>query len=246
MRTIIRKDERKFNELRTISLDPNYLRFAHGSCLVKFGNTHVICSATIEEKVPSFLRNTGYGWITAEYSMLPCSTHERSEREVIRGKQSGRTQEIQRLIGRVFRSVVNLKAIGERQIKLDCDVIQADGGTRSASITGSYVALYMALIWLGKKKSLYNKIPIINQIAAISCGIIQNEIYLDLDYNEDSNSDVDANFIIADNGKIVEIQTTAEKSLLHQDQLNLMLDFARNGINSIMKIQNRIINEIKT
>ena len=177
----MRKDKRKANELRSIFLGPSFSKYAEGSCFVKFGDTHVICTATIEEKVPPFLRNTGSGWITAEYGMLPRATHQRVDREASKGKQTGRTQEIQRLIGRSLRAVVDLSLLGERQIRIDCDVLQADGGTRTASITGAYVAMHLALANLVKNKKLA-KLPIIDQVAAISCGIFKEEALLDLDY----------------------------------------------------------------
>ena len=214
----MRKD-RSFNEMRQISFKKNVNMHADGSCLVKFGNTHVLCLASIDDKVPHWLRNTGKGWITAEYGMLPRSTNIRMDREATKGKQSGRTQEIQRLIGRSLRSIVDLSNLGERQIKIDCDVIQADGGTRTASISGGFVALYLAV---QKIQNNYNiQKPIIkNHIGAISAGIIDDKPFLDLDYNEDSNAQVDANFVIADNEKISEIQVTGEEFFLAK--INIM------------------------
>lgn len=240
MMMITRLDKRKSNELRQIFLGPGFAKYAEGSCFVKFGDTHVICTATIEEKVPSFLRNSKTGWITAEYGMLPRATHQRVDREASRGKQSGRTQEIQRLIGRALRSVVDLKALGERQIKIDCDVTQADGGTRTASITGAYVALHQALQKLVNKKILPS-LPIIDQIAAISCGMSNGSALLDLNYEEDSSADVDANFIITGSGKLVEIQATAEKSAFTEKEFTNMLDYARQGISSLIDMQKQAL-----
>lgn len=237
---ITRLDKRKSNELRQIFLGPGFAKYAEGSCFVKFGDTHVICTATIEEKVPSFLRNSKTGWITAEYGMLPRATHQRVDREASRGKQSGRTQEIQRLIGRALRSVVDLKALGERQIKIDCDVTQADGGTRTASITGAYVALHQALQKLVNKKILPS-LPIIDQIAAISCGMSNGSALLDLNYEEDSSADVDANFIITGSGKLVEIQATAEKSAFTEKEFTNMLEYARQGIGSLIDMQKQAL-----
>ena len=192
---------RTFKELREISFETNVNLHAEGSCLVKFGNTHVLCTASIDEKTPPWLRNSGKGWVTAEYGMLPRSTNTRMDREAARGKQSGRTQEIQRLIGRSLRSIVSLENLGERQIKIDCDVIQADGGTRTASISGGFVALYQAVIQLKKNYNISK--PIIKEfIGAVSAGIIDEQPSLDLDYNEDSNAQVDANFVICESGKI--------------------------------------------
>ena len=210
----MRKD-RAFDQIREIVFETNINIHAEGSCLVKFGDTQVICTASIDEKTPPWLRGSGKGWVTAEYGMLPRSTNTRIDRESARGKQSGRTQEIQRLIGRSLRSVVNLENLGERQIKIDCDVVQADGGTRTAAISGSFVALYLAI---DKLKKNYNiEKPIIkNFVAAISVGIIANKVCVDLDYSEDSKAEVDANFVICDNGKISEIQATGEElSLIH-------------------------------
>lgn len=236
----MRKD-RSFNEMRQISFEKNVNMHADGSCLVKFGNTHVLCLASIDDKVPHWLRNTGKGWITAEYGMLPRSTNIRMDREAAKGKQSGRTQEIQRLIGRSLRSIVDLSNLGERQIKIDCDVIQADGGTRTASISGGFVALYLAV---QKIQNNYNiQKPIIkNHIGAISAGIIDNKPFLDLDYNEDSNAEVDANFVIADNEKISEIQVTGEEFFFSKDQYNELFVLANKGIKKIIEIQKQILN----
>jgi ribonuclease PH len=221
-------------------LDLNVSKHAEGSCLVKFGDTHVLCTATVEEKVPGWMKNTGAGWVTAEYGMLPRSTHSRMDREAAKGKQSGRTQEIQRLIGRALRAVVDMKALGERQVKIDCDVIQADGGTRTASITGGYVALYLAvqhLITIGACKSN----PIIDSIAAISCGIYKGTPVLDLDYDEDSSAETDANFVIMGKGGIVEIQGTAEKDPFSEAQFLELLSLAKQGCNDLKILQDKAV-----
>ncbi len=236
----MRHDKRKANELRSVFLGPGFSKHAEGSCFVKVGDTHIICTATIEEKVPPFLRNTGSGWITAEYGMLPRATHSRVDREAAKGKQSGRTQEIQRLIGRALRSTIDLKALGERQIRIDCDVIQADGGTRTASITGAYVALHQALQKLVDKKVL-KELPIIDQVAAISCGISKGEGVLDLDYIEDSSAEVDANFVITGSGKLVEIQATAEKDPFTDQEFTTMLDLAKGGIAELIALQKQVL-----
>ncbi len=224
----MRTDGRAENNLRTISLIPGFSKHAEGSCLVKFGDTHVLCTATVEEKVPPFLRNSGTGWVTAEYGMLPRATHERTDREAAKGKQSGRTQEIQRLIGRALRSILDRKALGERQIKIDCDVIQADGGTRTASITGAYVALHMACQKL-LKDGLIPTMPLTDSVCAISCGIKDGTCLLDLNYLEDSSAEVDANFVMTGNGLIVEVQGTAEEKPFTEAQLTSMLKLARDG-----------------
>ena len=231
----MRKD-RSFNEMREISFEKNVNIHADGSCLVKFGNTHVLCLATIDEKVPHWLKNTGRGWITAEYGMLPRSTNTRMDREAAKGKQSGRTQEIQRLIGRSLRSVTNLSDLAEKQIKIDCDVIQADGGTRTASISGAFVSLYIAIKKLRQNYNIQK--PIIkNFIAAVSTGIVDNKPLLDLDYNEDSAAEVDANFVMTDTNQISEIQVTGEEFLFEDSQLNEMLDLAKKGIGEIIEKQ---------
>lgn len=236
----MRADKRQPNELRSVFLGPSFAKYAEGSCFVKFGDTHVICAATIEEKVPPFLRNTGAGWITAEYGMLPRSTHERTDREAARGKQTGRTQEIQRLIGRALRSVVDLKALGERQIRIDCDVLQADGGTRTASITGAFVAMHQAMTKLLNTKKI-KSFPIIDQLAAVSVGVINNEICLDLNYLEDSAAQVDANFIMTGSGKLVEIQACAEKDPFTEEQLLEMLSLAKSGIAELVTLQKQVL-----
>ena len=235
----MRKD-RSFNQMRVISFEKNVNIHADGSCLVKFGNTHVLCLASIDEKVPHWLKNTGKGWVTAEYGMLPRSTNTRMDREAAKGKQSGRTQEIQRLVGRSLRSIVDLSNLGERQIKVDCDVIQADGGTRTASISGGFVALYLAI---NKIKNNYNiQKPIIkNYIGAISAGIIDNKPLLDLDYKEDSEAEVDANFVICETGEISEIQVTGEEYFFSDNQFNEIFNLAKKGIREIIEIQKKTL-----
>ncbi len=231
----MRKD-RSFNQMREISFEKNVNIHADGSCLVKFGNTHVLCLATIDEKVPHWLKNTGKGWVTAEYGMLPRSTNTRMDREAAKGKQSGRTQEIQRLIGRSLRSIVDLSNLGERQIKVDCDVIQADGGTRTASISGGFISLYLAI---EKLKNNYNlQKPIIkNFIGAVSTGIVENKAILDLDYKEDSEAQVDANFVICDSDEISEIQVTGEEFFFSDSQFTEMFSLAKIGIKEIISKQ---------
>ena len=231
----MRKD-RSFNQMREISFEKNVNIHADGSCLVKFGNTHVLCLATIDEKVPHWLKNTSKGWVTAEYGMLPRSTNTRMDREAARGKQSGRTQEIQRLIGRSLRSIVDLSNLGERQIKIDCDVIQADGGTRTASISGGFISLYLAI---EKLKNNYNlQKPIIkNFIGAVSTGIVENKALLDLDYREDSEAQVDANFVICDSDEISEIQVTGEEFFFNDAQFIEMFSLAKIGVKEIISKQ---------
>ena len=222
--------------MREISFEKNVNIHADGSCLVKFGNTHVLCLATIDEKVPHWLKNTGKGWVTAEYGMLPRSTNTRMDREAAKGKQSGRTQEIQRLIGRSLRSIVDLSNLGERQIKIDCDVIQADGGTRTASISGGFISLYLAI---EKLKNNYNlQKPIIkNFIGAVSTGIVENKALLDLDYREDSEAQVDANFVICDSDEISEIQVTGEEFFFNDNQFSEMFSLAKIGVKEIITKQ---------
>ena len=231
----MRKD-RSFNQMREISFEKNVNIHADGSCLVKFGNTHVLCLATIDEKVPHWLKNTGKGWVTAEYGMLPRSTNTRMDREAAKGKQSGRTQEIQRLIGRSLRSIIDLSNLGERQIKIDCDVIQADGGTRTASISGGFISLYLAI---EKLKNNYNlQKPIIkNFIGAVSTGIVENKAILDLDYKEDSDAQVDANFVICDSDEISEIQVTGEEFFCNDAQFTEMFSLAKIGVKKIISKQ---------
>ena len=224
------------NELRKIEIVPDFLDHAEGSCLISFGNTKVICAATIENKVPPFLKGTGTGWISAEYSLLPRSTNVRTEREAVKGKQTGRTHEIQRLIGRSLRAAFSLNNFGERQIKIDCDVIQAYGGTRTASICGACVAIGLAI-----KKMRFKVNPFRNLVAAVSCGIVDGKVLLDLDFSEDSRAEVDANFVMIDTGGLVEIQATGEKKVFENSQLMEMLEFSRQGINQIFKIQKDIL-----
>jgi ribonuclease PH len=219
-----------------VTFELNTAKHAEGSCLVKFGDTHVLCTASVDERVPSFLRNTGTGWVTAEYGMLPRSTNTRMDREAARGKQSGRTLEIQRLIGRSLRAVMDMKALGERQVRVDCDVLQADGGTRTASITGGFIALRLALSHL-HNKGVIKSIPLTGQVAAISCGIYQGAAVLDLDYDEDSNAEVDANFVLTGNGTIVEVQATAEEKAFQRTQFNELYALAENGISSLINLQ---------
>ncbi len=236
----MRPSGRAADQLREIALEINVNKYAEGSCLVKFGNTHVLCTASIDEKVPPFLRNTGKGWVTAEYGMLPRSTHTRTDREAAKGKQSGRTQEIQRLIGRALRAVTKLDGFGERQIKIDCDVIQADGGTRTAAITGSYVALHQAFR-LMKDMGAIAAIPLSGQVAAVSCGIYQGQTVLDLDYPEDSAAEADANFVLTSTGGIVEIQGTAEKDPFSEEQFLSLLKLARKGVGELTALQRQAL-----
>jgi ribonuclease PH len=226
--------------MRAVVLEPGFAKYAEGSCLARFGDTHVLCAATVEEKVPPFLRNTGRGWVTAEYGMLPRSTQTRTDREAARGKQSGRTQEIQRLVGRSLRAVTDLAALGERQIRIDCDVLQADGGTRTAAITGSYVALHLALQGLVAAKTLPS-LPLTDAVAAISCGIHEACPVLDLDYAEDSTAATDANFVLTGRGGIVEIQATAEHSPFEERQFAEMLALARRGVEQLIALQRRAL-----
>ena len=226
--------------MREISFEKNVNIHADGSCLVKFGNTHVLCLASIDEKVPHWLKNTGKGWVTAEYGMLPRSTNTRMDREAAKGKQSGRTQEIQRLIGRSLRSIVDLSNLGERQIKIDCDVIQADGGTRTASITGAWVALYDAVNFLLKSGKIAEN-PIFDQIGAISCGIWNEVEILDLDYEEDSSAETDGNFVLTASKGIVEIQVTAEQKPYNKSQFLNLLELADIGTQQIFNIQRKAL-----
>jgi ribonuclease PH len=222
--------------MRPIFLDLGFAKYAEGSCLAKFGDTHVLCTASVEERVPPFLRNTGKGWVTAEYGMLPRSTATRTDREATRGRQSGRTQEIQRLIGRSLRAVIDLTRLGERQIRIDCDVLQADGGTRTAAVTGSYVALHQACRHLVSAK-LLTDLPLHDSVAAISCGIVAGSAVLDLDYAEDSQAETDANFVLTGTGGIVEIQATAEGAPFDESLFAEMLRLARAGIDELTRHQ---------
>jgi len=236
----MRPSGRAADQLRDIVLEPGYAKYAEGSCMARFGETHVLCAATVEERVPGWMRDSGKGWVTAEYGMLPRSTHSRTNREAARGAQSGRTQEIQRLIGRSLRAVTDLKAMGEIQVRLDCDVIQADGGTRTAAITGSYVALHLAFqrcVDLGLMKA----IPLTDQIAAVSCGIFKDAQVLDLDYAEDSSAQADANFVFTGRGGIVEIQGTAEDAPFSPAQFDDLMALARKGIDELCQAQRRAI-----
>lgn len=236
----MRHSSRRPDQLRPVTFELGFTKHAEGSCLTKFGDTHVLCTASLEERVPPFLRNKGTGWITAEYGMLPRSTHSRVDREAARGKQSGRTQEIQRLIGRALRSVVDLKALGERQITIDCDVLQADGGTRTAAISGAYVALYRALQTLVEQGKI-ETLPLSHQVAAVSCGIVNGVSVLDLDYSEDSTAQADANFVLTDAGAIIEVQTTAEESPFEEKALLEMMALARLGITEITSLQRKAL-----
>ena len=239
----MRPSGRASDQLRPIVLEPGIAAHAEGSCLAKFGNTHVLCTASVEERVPPFLRNPGKGWITAEYGMLPRSTHTRTDREAARGKQTGRTQEIQRLIGRSLRAVADLTAFGERQITIDCDVLQADGGTRTAAITGAWVALHHAFQWLVKEGEI-DRLPLRDQVAAISCGISAGTPVLDLDYAEDSAADADANFVLTGAGAIIEIQGTAEKAPFSEAQFLELLRLARKGIGDLCAAQTKAIGKV--
>ncbi len=237
-----RPSGRAADQMRAVSLEPGFSRHAEGSCLVRFGDTHVLCAATVEERVPGWLRNSGRGWVTAEYGMLPRSTHTRTDREAARGKQSGRTQEIQRLIGRSLRAVTNMEGFGERQIRVDCDVLQADGGTRTAAITGSWVALHIALKGLVDKGAI-KSIPLIGQVAAISCGIYQGQPVLDLDYDEDSKAETDSNFVITDGGTLVEIQATAEGTPFTDAEFMELLRLARKGAGELAELQRAAVSD---
>jgi ribonuclease PH len=233
---MIRPSKRSPNQLREVTLTPGFAKYAEGSCLIKFGDTHVLCTASVEEKVPPFLKGTGMGWVTAEYGMLPRATLERTDREAAKGKQNGRTQEIQRLIGRALRAVVKREVMGEMQIRIDCDVLQADGGTRTASVTGGYVALALAI----KKLMAQGKLranPLSDAVAAISCGIYQGISVLDLDYVEDSVAETDANFVLTGSGGIVEIQGTAEGRPFAPSQFNELLELAQGGIKELIEKQ---------
>jgi ribonuclease PH len=236
----MRPSGRAPDQLRAVELVPRFNKYAEGSCLARFGDTHVLCTASIEERVPPHLRNSGTGWVTAEYGMLPRSTGTRTDREAARGKQSGRTQEIQRLIGRSLRAVTDLKGFGERSIKLDCDVLQADGGTRTAAVTGSYVALHLAFQHL-VRMGLLDKVPLTDQVAAVSCGIFKGRPVLDLDYVEDSAADADANFVLTARGGIVEVQGTAEKHPFAREIFAALLDLAEKGVAELALLQRQVL-----
>jgi ribonuclease PH len=232
----MRPSKRAFDDMRKVSMERGVARYAEGSCLIKFGETHVLCAASLEDKPPPWLRGKGQGWVTAEYAMLPRATHDRTRRESTTGKQSGRTQEIQRLIGRSLRAVVDLTALGERQITIDCDVLQADGGTRTAAITGAWVALHDAIQWM-KARDMIKGNPLKDHVAAVSCGIYNGVSVLDLDYAEDSNCGTDSNFVMTGKGGIVEVQGTAEGEPFTQEQLIELLTLARKGTVSLVELQ---------
>lgn len=239
---MIRPSGRNPADLRTVKIETDISKHAEGSCMIKFGDTHVLCTASVEDNVPRWMKNTGKGWVTAEYGMLPRSTGSRMDREAARGKQSGRTQEIQRLIARSLRAVVDMKAMGERQIKVDCDVIQADGGTRTASITGGYVALHLAFQHLVKIGAL-ESVPMNDSVSAISCGIYNGTPVLDLDYAEDSEAETDANFVITGKGGLCEIQGTAEKEPFSEAEFMQLLELAKNGCKALADVQNKALSE---
>jgi ribonuclease PH len=232
----MRPSRRQPEDLRAVTLERGVVKYAEGSCFVKFGDTHVLVTATLEDRLPPWLKGQGRGWITAEYGMLPRATLERTRREASTGRPSGRTQEIQRLIGRSLRAVVDIAALGERQITIDCDVIQADGGTRTAAITGAWVALYDCLGWM-KTRSIIVGDPLRDHVAAISCGICNGAAVLDLDYAEDSEAETDANFVMTGAGYLVEVQSTAEKTPFTEEQLLSLLALARKGIAKLVDLQ---------
>tara|TARA_B100000767_G_scaffold72576_1_gene69129 strand:- start:205 stop:918 length:714 start_codon:yes stop_codon:yes gene_type:complete len=235
----MRPSGRQLNEMRNVEIELDVSKYAEGSCLVKFGDTHVLCTASVENRVPPWLRNSGSGWVTAEYGMLPRSTGGRMRREASSGKQSGRTQEIQRLIGRSLRAIIDLKLLGEFQISIDCDVIQADGGTRTASITGAWVALRQSVNGLLRTREI-KKDPITGCVGAVSCGIYKNKAVLDLDYLEDSSAEADANFVLTDKGGVVEIQATAETSPFSEKKFSELLALAQKGVEEINIIQKNL------
>jgi len=236
----MRANGRAADALRPVFLETGVNKYAEGSCLVRFGDTHVLCTASVENTVPPFLRNSGRGWVTAEYGMLPRATNTRGNREAVRGGQGGRTHEIQRLIGRSLRAVTDMTGFGERQVKIDCDVIQADGGTRTAAITGSYVALHLAFGYLQQIKAIA-KMPLHGHVSAISCGIVKGEPLLDLDYEEDSGAEADANFVLTDGGGIVEIQGTAEQKPFAEESFLAMLALARRGCAILVSAQRDVL-----
>ena len=237
----MRPSGRALDQLRAISLETNVNKHAEGSCLAKFGDTHVLCTASVEDRVPGWLRDAGHGWVTAEYGMLPRSTGDRMGREATRGKQGGRTLEIQRLIGRSMRAVTNLTQLGALQIRLDCDVLQADGGTRTASVTGAYVALQLACRNI-QQLGLITELPLKGMVAAVSCGLYRGEAALDLDYDEDSNAQADTNFVLTDSGQIVEIQATAEEDPFSEGHLAAMMALAKKGIGELIDHQKNALN----
>lgn len=235
-----RSEDRALDQMRTVTIDRDVNAFAEGSAIIKVGQTHVLCTASVDERVPKWMVGKGSGWVTAEYSMLPRSTSERTDREAVRGKQGGRTVEIQRLIGRSLRAVVDMQALGERQVTIDCDVLQADGGTRCASITGAYVALAIACEGLVKQKKI-RKNPLIANVAGVSVGIVNGAPVLDLDYREDSKADVDANIIMTSQGAFVELQSTAEQNPFSPDELQKMIALGQKGIAELVAIQNQVL-----
>ena len=236
----MRSDGRKLGQMRKVKIKRGVMKFAEGSCMIEVGNTKVICTASVEEKVPYFLRNTGSGWVTAEYGMLPRSCSTRMRRESSAGKLSGRTQEIQRLIGRSLRSVVELEKLGERTIWIDCDVVQADGGTRTASITGSFIALMDAISFL-KKQNILEDVPVKDYVGAVSVGIVDGKLCLDLDYGEDSKAEVDMNIIMTGSGMLIEVQGTAEKKPFSKKELDKLISLAQEGIGELVNIQRKIL-----
>ena len=236
----MRPSGRAADQMRAVVLEPGFAKHAEGSCFVRFGDTHVLCTASLDERVPPFLKGSGKGWVTAEYGMLPRSTNTRTDREAARGKQSGRTQEIQRLIGRSLRAVTDLGKLGERQIKIDCDVIQADGGTRTAAITGSYVALYQCLQHM-KRLKMVSAISMTDSVAAVSCGIVAGHPVLDLDYAEDSGAETDANFVLTGAAKLIEVQATAEGAPFAEAELLRLLELARHGAGQLASLQRQVL-----
>ena len=236
----MRPSARAPDQLRAVSLEIGVSRYAEGSCLARFGHTHVLCTASLEESVPGWLKGQGKGWVTAEYGMLPRATHTRGRREAAQGRQSGRTQEIQRLVGRALRSVVDLAALGERQITLDCDVLQADGGTRTAAVTGAWVALARACAYLREEGVLKHN-PIAGQVAAVSCGVFNGAPVLDLDYAEDSTAEVDANFVLAGDGRVIEVQATGEKRPFARAELDAMMGLAERGCDALFALQRQAL-----
>lgn len=234
----MRPSQRQPDEMRAVSLERGVVKYAEGSCFVKFGETHVLVTASLEERLPPWLKGQGKGWVTAEYGMLPRATHSRTRREAASGKQGGRTVEIQRLIGRSVRTIVDLQALGERQITIDCDVIQADGGTRTASITGAWVALADCLAWMKARDMFKGEAKVLrDHVAAVSCGVFRGTAVLDLDYAEDSEADTDANFVMTGSGNIIEVQGTAEKEPFSEEQLLALLALARKGTGKLIELQ---------
>jgi ribonuclease PH len=239
----MRVDGRQPNQIRPVNIIPNYNRYAEGSVLIEFGHTRVICTATVDDKVPPFMKGQGKGWINAEYAMIPRATQVRNQRESVKGRLGGRTMEIQRLIGRALRSVVDLQALGERTIMLDCDVVQADGGTRTTSITGAFVAMAIAIHKLSEQHSL-QRFPITDYLASVSVGVIQDQVLLDLNYEEDSKAKVDMNVVMTGGGKFVEIQGTGEESPFSRQELNEMLAAAEQGINELIAVQKQALGSV--